>query len=188
MALNLTRQSKLRLITGLNQLPVQSACLSTSIKIKVDGKPISVDNLPKKPKLNLFEKYCQDKGVTSDQLKSQRTELLKSFKENENQYLEKNRKLVEDYKKELKAYNDLFKQEVKLNDIKPLIKFYNKTTEKLNQPKKVRKMSFYNFFVKQAHNEGASDLKTISQKYKSLSTSELDHYKRLYEDQLRQQL
>lgn len=192
MALNLTRQIKLNR-SIFNQVSVRSASVlaqsasASTIKIKVDGKPIDIGSLPKKPKLNLFEKYCKEKGVTGDQLKSQKTELLKSFKEDQAQYIAENKKLVEDYKKEMKAYNNLFKQPVQLKDLKPLIKFYNKTTEKLNQPKKPRKLSFYNFFIKQAHNETSSaDLKAIAQKYKSLSPSELDHYKSLYEDHLKQ--
>lgn len=167
--------------------------LSTTVRIKLDGKPVGIEELPKKPKqLNLFEKYCKDLGVTGEDLKSQRAQLLQSFKENKKSIEAKHKKLIDAHQKESKAYREALKKTVKLSDVQELIKFYNKQQEKEAREaekkanKKPRKPSFWNFFIKQAISEGQNrDLAELSTKFKSLSSSEEDRYKRLYEEYLR---
>ena len=192
MALNLIKSGLLSRVCFASQCQEVNH-LATTVRIKLDGKPIPIDELPKKPKqLNLFEKYCKDLGVTGDELRSQRAQLLQSFKENKKSFETKNRSLIEAHRTESKAYNDAFKKTIKLSDVQDLIKFYNKQLQKeareaeKKASKKPRKPSFWNFYVKQAISEGQSrDLSELSEKFKSLSSSQVDHYKQLYEDYLR---
>lgn len=165
----------------------------STVRITVDGKPIGIEELPKKPKqLNLFDKYCKDLGVSGEELRSQRAQLLQAFNENKKSFETKNKKLIEAYRRESKAYNETFEKTVKLRDVRELIKFYQKQLEKEAREaekkanKKPRKPSFWAFFIKQAISEGQSrDLSELSTKFKSLSSSQVDHYKQLYEEYLR---
>lgn len=187
MALNRLKPS---LISRL--WPHQSASLST-VTIKLDGKPVSIDDLPKKPKsVNLFQNYCAELGVSRDELKAQREQLVKSFNQNKTSYLAKNKKLVDSYKNELKAYREVFNKKIQLKDVADLIEFCNKAIAKetarqaAKASRKPRSMSFYTFFIQQASKDGlGKDLKTLSEKYRNLSSSELEHYKRLHENYLR---
>ena len=165
----------------------------STVRIKVDGKPIDINELPKKPKqLNLFEKYCRDLGVTDQELKSQRAQLLAQFKQNRPSFETKHKNLIEAHKTETKAYRNTLQKTIKLRDVQELINFYNKQLEKEAREaekkanKKPRKPSFWAFYVKQAISEGQGrNLSEVSQKYKSLSSSQVDYYKRLYEDYLK---
>lgn len=187
MALNLLKLNPIKRIGLLSS--IQSVNLST-VKIKLDGKPISIDELPKKPRsLNLFQNYCAELGVSGNELKDQREQLLKSFKANKSTYLEKNKQLVDSYRGELKAYREIYKKTIKLRDVQDLINFCNKTITKQaakQASKKPRKLSFYNFFIKFGFEKGlGKDMKELSAKYQNLSASEMEHYKNLYENYLR---
>jgi len=167
----------------------QNACL-TSVSIKLDGKQVDISDLPKKPKsLNLFQNYCAELGVSGEELKSKREELLRSFKENKSSYLAKNQKLIESHKNELKAYQAVYKKPVKLRDVSSLIQYCNKVIAKQaakEANRKPRQLSFYNFFVKKLAQDGiCKDLTESARRFKSLSPSELENYKRQYENYLR---
>ena len=177
--------------TTLNQTQLAKQLTTSSITIKLDGKPINIEDLPKKPKpVNLFDQYCKDNGIGGAELKNQREQLVRSFKENKESYEAKNKRLIDNYKSELKAYRETFKKSIKLRDVSDLINFYNRQAQKIAQKeatRKQRKPAFYAFFVKQAFKEGSTkDLHDAAQKYKNLSSSELDHYKRLYENYLKE--
>lgn len=191
MALNLTKSCLINRLCSVTLNQTQLVNHLSTVTIKVDGKPINIDDLPKKPKSpNLFEKYCEELGVTEDQLKNQRNELRKSFNENKESILAKNKNLIEKYQIEQKAYREAFKKTIKLKDAQDLIKFYQKQAEKEAQKeakKKQRKTSFWQFYVKQALKDGlGKDLTEVANKFKTLSSSQIDHYKRLHEDYLRQ--
>jgi len=158
----------------------------TTVSIKLDGKTVSIDDLPKKPKsLNLFQNYCAELGVSGNELKNREAELKKLFKENKASYLEKNKKLIESHNQEMKEYRELFKKKVQLKDVAGLIQFYHKVIAKENT-KKSRKPSLFNIFVKKSFATGQAksiqDMKQISENFHNLSPSELESLKQYEEN------